>query len=306
MPIVPFKEMMQHARHNRYAVGYFECWDSDSIQAVAEAAEATRSPVLLGFSGIYLPDPARIVQERFKELAIYGLEVCKNLAVPANLVFNESPYLEWVHAAIRYGFGLVMYTDDGLPVGEQLPRVMEVAVAAHRNATAVEGELAPLPGLSGDIRRAPDDLRKTDPNEALKFVETTQVDALAVNIGQAHLHGRLELRLDLERLENLARRVPTPLVLHGASSVSPTDLKEAIQIGIRKVNVGSRLKQTYFEALRRSIEQVGENYNPYEVIGSGKGQDVMALARLELQQSVQELMDLFGSAGRAQAGNDFA
>ena len=299
MPIVPFNEMMQHAMQRRYAVGYFESWNSDSLLAVADAAESMRSPVLLGFSGIYIPHPDRIVQERFSALVAFGLDVCRNLSVPANLVFNESPYPEWVHAAIRYGFGLVMFTDERLTLQEQISRVKEITTAAHKTSVAVEGELVALPGLSGDITNMPDDLRMTDLSKAFDFVERTQVDALAVNIGQAHLHGRQELRLNLERLQILACSLPIPLVLHGASSVNRSDLKEGIRIGIRKINVGSRLKQTYFEALRKAISQVGMNYNPYEVIGSGMEQDIFTLARLDLQQNVQELMELFGSAGQA-------
>lgn len=299
MAILSFNEMMHNARQGRYAVGYFESWNSDSLTAVAAAAEAMHSPVLLGFSGIYLPDPRRIVQEDFRALSAFGLEVCRNLSVPANLVFNESPYMEWVHAAMESGFGLVMYTDEGLAFDEQICRVKEITNAAHKISIAVEGELFPLPGVSGDISRIPNDLRLTDPESALQFVESTQVDALAVNIGQAHLHGREELRLDLERLDILARRLPVPLALHGASSVNRSDIKEAIQIGIQKINVGSQLKQTYFEALREAVLPVGKNYNPYEVIGSGKEQDILAKARLALQQNVQDLIVLFGSAGRA-------
>ena len=134
---------------------------------------------------------------------------------------------------------------------------------------------------------------------ARQFVERTGVDALAVDIGQAHLHGRAELKLDLQRLAELKEAVAVPLVLHGASSVSRQDLSEAARLGIRKINVGSNLKRAYFEALRRACIEVGDGYNPYEVIGSGLSQDVLAVGRKALQKTVKDLMLLFGSAGRA-------
>jgi fructose-bisphosphate aldolase class II len=125
------------------------------------------------------------------------------------------------------------------------------------------------------------------------------VDAYAVNIGQAHLDGRSEVRLNLDRLAELRKVVPVPLVLHGATSVSQSDLKEAIRLGVRKINVGSILKRTYFEAIRRACLEVGEGYNPYEVAGSGLERDVLTAGRIAMQKTVQKLMSLFGSAGRS-------
>jgi fructose/tagatose bisphosphate aldolase len=131
------------------------------------------------------------------------------------------------------------------------------------------------------------------------FIEQTGVDAFAVNIGQMHFHGRREVRLDLDRLAGLRAALDVPLVLHGASSVHPRDLQKAIRGGIRKINVGSALKQAYFEALRDACTSAEEPYNPYEVIGSGLHADVLMAGRLALQQRVEEWMRLLGSAGQA-------
>ena len=134
--------------------------------------------------------------------------------------------------------------------------------------------------------------------EVVRFVEQTGVDALAVNVGQAHLHGRTEVRLDLSRLTSLKQSVPVPLVLHGASSISREDLQAAIRLGVRKINVGSAMKSCYLEALRSSLHRLDGGYNPYEVIGSGLDEDVLTQARVALQGVVEDLMRLFGSAGK--------
>ncbi len=299
MPLLPFNDLMAEAERGAYAVGYFECWDLDSLMAAADAAEATRSPVMLGFSGIYLPHPARVVRERLSVYAALGLEVCRSLSVPACLVFNESPHLAWVLEAARLGFGMVMFSDERLSFEEQAEQVRRVVEAAHPVGVAVEAEAAALPGVGGELAAAPDDLRLTDPARACQFVERTGVDAFAVNVGQAHLHGRREARLNLERLADLRRALPVPLVLHGASSVPRADLAGAIRLGIRKVNVGSRLKQTAFEAIRAAVAAVGDSYNPYEVVGSGLPGDVLTAGRVALRAAVEDLMRLFGSAGRA-------
>lgn len=289
---------MDAAARGQYAVGYFESWNLESLLAVADAAEAARSPVLLGFSGIFLPDPARQTREHLADYAALALAVGKRLTVPTCLLFNESPNLNWVLEAIKLGFGLVMFTDDQLSFEAQVANVQQVARHAHQVRCAVEGELTALAGVGGELTNVPEDLHLTDVEHARRFVETTGVDALAVNVGQAHLHGRREVYLNLERLTELRDAVSVPLVLHGATSVAPDDLRAAIHLGVRKVNVGSSLKRVYFETLRETSARVGEPYNPYDVMGSGTGSDVLTVARLALQGTVERWIKLLGSAGK--------
>ncbi len=299
MPLVPFADLMAAAERGRYAVGYFESWNLESLQAVADAAETMRSPVLLGFSGIYLHHPKRLAAEHLSYYGALGNEACRQLSVPAALVFNESPHLERVLEAIELQFGLVMFSDDALPfdkLGEVVGRVVR---KAHASGSAVEAEVAALPGVQEELLAVPDERKLTDVYQAREFVKRTGVDALAVNVGQVHVHGREEIRLDLDRLAELRREIPVPLVLHGGTSIHRRDLSDAIGLGVRKVNVGSVLKRSYFEALRQSAASVHGGYNPYEVIGSGLKEDVLVPGRLALQKVVENLMRLFGSAGKA-------
>ena len=298
MPLAPFNDLMAEAASGGYAVGYFESWNLESLLAVADAAEAARSPVILGFSGIYLPQVEHGRKERLSVYAALGAETCRRLTVPACLVFNECPYLDWVHEAIKTGFGLVMPADEKLGPAAHREQVRQVVARAHRSSVAVEAEIAPVPGMSGDLSALPDDLRLTEPAAARAFVEETGVDALAVNVGQAHLHGRREVPLRLDRLEELKEAVPVPLVLHGATSIRTADLKEAARGGVRKINVGSVLKRRYFEGLREGCARVGGDYNPYDVVGSGGNSDILAAAGADLQTTVENLMHVFGSAGR--------
>jgi len=295
MPLTSFRELMADAERAGYAVGYFESWDLESLLAVCDAAEATHSPVLLGFSGLYLTHPDRVVRDPLSLYARLGLEAIRGLSVPACLVFNESPNFEWVLEAIRQGFGLVMFSDETLGFDEQVERVQQVVLAAHKAGVAVEGEALALPGVGGELSALPEDLHLTDPERARDFIQRTGVDAFAVNVGQAHLHERRRVRLNLTHLSKLKQAIEVPMVLHGASSVDRHDLMDAIRLGIRKINVGSALKRTYFEALRQAAVQAGENYNPYDVIGSGLAGDVLTSARLALQKTVEDLMRTFGN-----------
>lgn len=299
MPITPVKEMLADAAQGRYAVGYFEGWNLDSLLAVADAACSARSPVLLGCSGIFLTHADRIVLDPLSVHAAMGLEICRSLPVPANLVFNESPQIDPVLQAIDLGFGLVMYSNEALAAAEQIDGVRRVVAAARGTQAAVEGEPCAVPGVSGGLDDLPGNLHLSETRAARHFLDQTGVDALAVNIGQAHLHGRQQLRLDLARLAELSREIPVPLVLHGSSSVHPHDLAEASKLGICKINVGSRLKQVYHRSLRQACAQDGNEANPYHLVGSGLKSDVLVAARLALQAEVEQLMTLYGSAGKA-------
>jgi ketose-bisphosphate aldolase len=299
MARVSFGRLMADAERRGYAVGYFESWSMESLLAVADAAETARSPVILGFSGISLPHPARTVQEHLSDYYALGAAVCDRLSVPACLLFNESARFDWVAEAVRLGFGLVMFTDEELEYADQVAQLRQVSRIAHAAGAAAEGEMDSLPGVGGTLHAPPPDAALTDPEKAREFVQTTEVDSLAISVGQVHLHGRSPVRLDLDRVAALKASVTVPLVLHGATSVTRTDLARAIQRGVRKINVGSILKQTFFETMRAASTRAGDSYNPYEVIGSGVSRDVMAEARAAMQWVVQEYMELFGSAQKA-------
>jgi fructose/tagatose bisphosphate aldolase len=225
-------------------------------------------------------------------------EVGRNLSVPCCLVFNECPHLDWVLNAIDLGFGLVMYTEEGLAEAELVGRVRQVVERAHAAGGAVEGEMAPLEGVSGNLGEE-GECPPTDPRAAQAFVEQTGIDALGVDVGQVHLHGRCTVRLDLQRLEEIRNCVKVPLVLHGASSVERDHLRAAVGLGVRKVNVGSVLKQAYFQALCAACTDGRHHPNPYEVIGSGLAADVLVAGRQAMQAAVEDFMRCLGSAGRA-------
>jgi len=299
MSLVAFQDLMADAERGRYAVGYFESWNLESLLAVADAAEATRSPVILGWSGIFLPHPDRVARDRLSPYAALGLDVCRQIAVPACLLFNESPHLDWVLESVDLGFGLTMFADEERTAAELIDPVRQVVAYAHAAGVAVEAEMASPPGLGASLDTAPSDLHLTNPAAAVEFVAATGIDALAVNVGQVHLHGRAQVQLDLPRLAELQRMVPVPLVLHGATSICRSDLAQVPELGIRKINVGSVIKRAYFEALRKACVAAGDSYNPYEVVGSGFASDVTVAGRLAMQAVVEDMMHLFGSAGKA-------
>ena len=258
-----------------------------------------KSPVIIGFSGIDLPNYEHVVKNTLSLYATLVKEACSKLSVPVCTIFNESPYFNLVMESIDHKFGLVMLTNDGLSFEEQIKQIKMVVNKAHANSVAVEGEIESPSGLGDSLITIPKEIKFTNINSARLFVEQTEVDSFAINIGQVHTIGNEKVHLDFSNLKRLKEDISVPLVLHGASSVHDTDIIEAIKLGIRKINVGKVLKQTYFEVLKSEIVKVNNDYDPYKVVGSGLDSDVLNSARIKLQKEIEGLMELFGSKGKA-------
>ncbi|MBM3708725.1 MAG: class II fructose-bisphosphate aldolase [Actinobacteria bacterium] len=302
MAFLSFHELISLAKKGNFAVGYFESWNLESLLAVYDAAESMKSPVIMGFNGTWLASEKRYVRDPLELYAGIVRQACESISVPACSIFNESPYLDVVLQSIQQGYGIVMYTDENLSYDQLVKNVETVVRKARRYGVSVEGELAALPGVlelvddNADLER---NLNFTDPVAATDFVKKTEIDALAVNIGQAHFHGRQKFSLDIERLKKIKSEVEIPLVLHAGSYLSASQIKAAVDNGIRKINVGSILKQVYLKSLGKSMSGINKESNPYKIVGSGLKDDIMAKARVAIMEKVKELMHLYGSAGKA-------
>jgi ketose-bisphosphate aldolase len=297
MPIMPLEtinNLMQRCRAGGYAVGYFESWNLESLQGVVDAAEQTRSPVILGFNGDFLTHPDRRAAERLELYAALGKSAAESACVPCGFIFNECCNDQWVLAAADAGFNLVTPVSGHSSHDDYVQRTKRIVHHAHQRRVAVEAELGELPcGATGRVESggAP-----TDPALAGQFVAETQVDLLAVSVGNVHIHVNGQQALDLERLSALRRQVNIPLVLHGGTGISPRSLQEAIRLGVAKVNYGTCLKQQCLKAMRLALSQ--DCGNPHELLGLGGAKDVMVACRLAVRDAVLERIGLLGCCGK--------
>jgi ketose-bisphosphate aldolase len=303
MPLQPISQMMHHAQEAGYAVGYFESWNLESLQGVVDAAEATRSPVILGFNGDFL-SRSRNAEERLALYGALGLAAAVSSTVPCGLIFNECPRDDWVRQAIELGFNLIMLADPEAPHAKMVERVAAFARLAHAHDVAIEGEVGELPMGSSASRASSHGGRLTDPNDAAAFVEQTGVDLLAVSVGNVHIQLDGKCELDLERLAQIAGRVSVPLVLHGGSGIDPTSLRDAVKLGVTKVNFGTYLKQRYLWTIERYLAPGGSVEgravaNPHQKLGLGGPEDILVAARLAVKEAVLERLDQLGCPGRA-------
>jgi len=295
MPLMAARQLAQAACAGGYALGYFESWNLESLQGVLDAAEQTRSPVIIGFNGDFLSGSDRLAPERLAWYGALGRAAAESSTVPCAFIFNECRDDSWVLAAVASGFNLVMPADPTCAHDDYLRRVKRVVAQAHARQVDVEAELGELPwGAAG---AGPSQGQVTDPELAARFVNETGVDLLAVSVGNVHVQIRGESELDLERLAAIRSRVRVPLVLHGGTGIAPQSLQAAIRLGVAKVNYGTYLKLAYLKAVRSAV--LRERSDPHELLGRGGPADMLVAGRLAVRDAVLERIGLLGCCGRA-------
>ena len=285
MSLEPINRLMQHARHHDYAVGYFESWSFESVQGVIDAAQATRSPVIIGFNGEWLAERQGASTQELRLYAALGKAAAMEADVPVGFIFNECPNDAWVEQAISAGFNLVMPADPEAPLDEYTKRVKRLASLAHSHQVAVEADFEA------------DDLDPVAYAEgAAKFVAETGVDLLAVSVGNEEIKLQGRAPLDLKRLEALGRRLDVPLVLHGGTGIEDDSIRAAIHLGVRKINYGTYMKQKYLEVIRGALAT--DEPNPHALLGDGSSTDLMVVGRRVVRDAVLERIELLGCCGK--------
>jgi len=295
MPIASLHDILRKAREGSYGVPYCESWNLESAQAVLEAAEKVRSPVIVGFNGGFLQHPSRRQPENLAWYAGVHLAL-ESASVPAALLLNESTSVDQIAEGIRLGFNAVMPENEGLSMADYRCRVKDVVALAHANGVWVEAQMGTLPAGHGSADSLHGEM--TDPHAAAAFVAETGVDALGVSIGNVHIMTRGKASPNLDTLRRIREVVDVPLVVHGGTSLTPGSLREMVGLGVAKVNFGTVLKQVYLEAVRERLACYQPPMNPHRFLGMGGNEDIMMAGRETVQRKVEELMEICGSTGR--------
>ncbi len=296
MALVPMSRLLRHARENSYAVGYFEAWNMESLFAVIDAAEATESPVIIGFNGGFIGHEERIVTENIYYYGGLGRAVAAHSKVPVSFIFNEAMNVPLLIKALHAGFNVIMHDHESCSFEESIEINKYLVKTAHYQEAEVEAEIGQLP--SADIStKTMTDGERTDPEKAVDFVRQTEVDALAVSVGNIHmLESEKKSNLDLALIEELRKKISIPLVLHGGTGVDEDDLKKAISLGISKINVGTILRRTFINSLKEyyRVNDIG-SLDVNDVTSKGGDIDMLVQARKRIAEEVTRMIYLFGS-----------
>jgi fructose-bisphosphate aldolase class II len=282
--LVTGSELLLHARKNGYAVGAFNINNMEIVQAIIEAAEETNSPVILQAS------QGGIKYAGIEYIAALGKLAAQNAKVPVALHLDHGTDFDQVMLCIRHGFSSVMIDASKFPLEENIAFTNKVIEVAHAVGVTVEAELGKIGGTEDHITVSEKDATFTDPEEAKKFVEATNVDYLAIAVGTAHGVYKGEPKLDYDRIKAIRDIIDIPLVLHGSSGVPYEALEKAISLGICKINIDTDVRAAFARGVHEAIENNKDEIDPRKILSP---------ARESMKQIVMEKMKVFGSVGKA-------
>lgn len=306
------KPVLDKANKGNYAVGAFNTNNLEITLAIIEAAVEMKSPVIIQTS------EGAVEYAGMQYLRAMAYEAAKS-PVPVVFHLDHGKNLDTVHAAINGGYTSVMYDGSSLPEDENLANTKKVVGWAKWKGVSVEAEIGAIAGIEDFVSVEAKDAHLTNPEKALAFAKASGCDALAIAIGTAHgaFKFKGETILDFERLQKIKALVKVPLVLHGASGISPelvaktrthceslddcarlenahgvsdAAIAKAVSLGINKINVDSDLRIAFTAAVRETIISDKKAFDPRKILGP---------ARKLMREVVKHKMEIFGSAGKA-------
>ena len=287
--LVTMKEMLENAKRGHYAIPAFDVSNYEMMRAVLDVCEEERSPALLMGLGVDL------VGKGLPLITSMVAAASEHYTVPVCFHLDHATDLESIKAAIDAGFSSVMFDGSELPFEENARRTAEVVAYAHAHGVTVEAELGHVGNaMVGNEKatvfneNAEDTL--TLPEEVVRFVALTDVDALAVAIGTSHGVYRSTPTLRIDRLDEIVAVTDRPLVLHGGSGTPDDQMKTAIAHGVTKINIYSDVVGAMNSALRDKLNSI-TNPSTWPAF-------VFEDARARMKEIIREKIRTFGSAGR--------
>jgi len=286
--LVSAKEMLQKAKEGRYAVGQFNINNLEWTKAILLTAQENNSPVILGVSegaGKYMCGYKTVVG------MVKGMIEELNITVPVAIHLDHGSY-DGALKAIEAGFSSVMFDGSHYSIEENIEKTKEIISIANSKGISVEAEVGSIGGEedgvvgSGEI---------ADPNEC-KQIADLGVDMLAAGIG--NIHGKYPENwagLNFEALASINKATgDMPLVLHGGTGIPENMIKEAISLGVSKINVNTECQLVFADATRKYIEEgkdlQGKGFDPRKLLAPGTE---------AIKVCVKEKMELFGSINKA-------
>ena len=310
MSLVTTTEMFKKAYTGGYAVGAFNVNNMEIVQAIVEAANELKSPVILQASA-----GARKYAQNAYLMHLVAAAV-ETSDIPIAMHLDHGADFAVCKDCVDSGFTSVMIDYSSHSFEENVAESKKVAEYAHEHGAVVEAELGTLAGVEDDVKVANDKAQYTDPDQVEEFVKRTGVDSLAIAIGTSHGAYKFKpgqnpkLRLDI--LAEVARRLPGfPIVLHGSSSVPQEyvkiinanggalkdaigipeeQLREAAKGAVCKINIDSDLRLGFTAGIRETFEASPELFDP---------RGYLKVARANVKAIVKhKIEDVLGSAGK--------
>jgi fructose-bisphosphate aldolase class II len=255
--LVNLASILEPAVDADYGVASFNVFGWEDARAVVDAAEECGAPVILSANLDFVRFmPVELIAHMFRALAEgASVSVCAHL--------DHSYDIGAVLRAVEAGFTSVMYDGSQLPIDDNIAGTRRVAAVAHRQGCSVEAEIGSVPYAEGrdHIKSA-----LTEVGEAVRIVEETGLDALAVSVGNVHRLKKPGAKIDFDRIKEIQAAVRVPLVIHGTSGIAESDLARLTQMRIAKFNVGTSLRQAFGRGLRDALAKDPERFDRLEIM----------------------------------------
>ncbi|MGB1250959.1 MAG: class II fructose-bisphosphate aldolase [Candidatus Promineifilaceae bacterium] len=281
--LVPSAILVNDAVANGYAVGSFNVASLEMIESVILAAALSKSPVIVSTSSAearyFSPEVVRPIVQTLAE----------RHGVTCALHLDHGDSFELAMRCLRAGYTSLMFDGSHFALDENIQLTKQVADAAHAVGVSVEGEVGRLSGVEDDLVVSAEHAHLTDVDEAIRFVAETNVDLLAVAVGNAHGFYLQEPQLDFERIEQIYSGANVPIVLHGGTGIPVEDIRRASTLGIGKVNIASRIRRKYMQTVHQTL---APDPNTTEV------RDIMTAAKTAIIAEISVCMGELQSAGR--------
>jgi tagatose 1,6-diphosphate aldolase GatY/KbaY len=280
VPIITTGELLRAAREQGYAVGAFNAENMEIVQAIVAAADETRSPVIVQTTpGTIRYGSLRLYQGMVQAAAITA-------RVPVAIHLDHGDTFSICARALHSGYTSIMIDGSREPLEDNIALTRSVVDICEPNGIPVEGELGRVGGKEDDLEGGEG---YTDPDEAEVFVGRTRVSSLAVGVGTAHGVYKTTPILNKGLISVLKDRLDVPLVLHGASGLAESEVRECVQRGISKVNFATELRIAYTEAVKEYVTQYPKAIDPKKY---GEA------ARERVKELVKNRMGILGSIGK--------
>ncbi len=286
--LVSAKEMLNKAKAGKYAVGQFNINNLEWTKAVLLTAQECNSPVILGVS-----EGAAKYMCGFNTIVgmVNGMLETLNITVPVALHLDHGSF-DGAYAAMNAGFSSVMFDGSHYAIDENIAKTKQIIADAEAKGISVEAEVGAIGGEEDGVVGSGE---VADPAEC-KMIADLGVTMLAAGIG--NIHGKYPENwagLNFEVLAKIQEQTGTmPLVLHGGTGIPGSMIKEAISLGVSKINVNTECQLTFAAATREYIEAgkdlQGKGFDPRKLLAPGFE---------AIKATVKEKMELFGSVNKA-------
>lgn len=255
MPLATLTSALELAQARKAACLGFVCQGWEDARAYTAAGEAVGAPVILSAGpGARANMPISLWGAMFRTLA-------EGASVPVVAHLDHGSRLDECQAALAAGFSSVMIDGSALPLAENITLTQAVTAAARAQGVSVEAEIGTVGYEGGAVSQG------TTLEEARIFAAETDVDALAISVGNLHLQTKDHAVIDWERLTEIEAVTTTPLVLHGGSGIRYEDRSRlAREHRVRKLNLGTELRQRFGGQIRAALNADPDLFDRSEII----------------------------------------